>query len=74
MTSECLGNTVIDGYTVVVENDISGYHIRPSKDGLKVTYMLLSDTTGTPDWVFKNFGVKNFKTGFRNLMDYVKAL
>jgi hypothetical protein len=70
MSAESLGNAVVDG-KVPAFNDISGYHIRPFEDGCKITYMVLNDTTGTPDWMFRNFGVKVFKQSFRDLIEYV---
>jgi len=57
MTNEYLGNNKMNG-KVLVENDISGYFIRPSASGgCHVTYTLLNDTTGTPDFAFKKFGI-----------------
>ena len=59
---------------VTASNDLSGYYIKPSKDGQKVTYMILADTNGTPDFLFRNFGVRNMLGGFRDAMDYAKNL
>jgi hypothetical protein len=70
---------------VTASNDLSGYYIKPFKDGQKVTYMILADTNGTPDFLFRNhqvkpfwklwsFGVRNMLGGFRDAMDYAKNL
>jgi hypothetical protein len=74
MTREYLGGSVMDG-KVIASNDMSGYYIRPAEGGgYKVTYMIIADTNGTPDFLFRNFGTKNMFAGFRDAMDYAKNL
>ena len=73
MTPDFLGRSVTDG-KVIAHNDMSGYYIRPAEGGYKVTYMIIADTNGTPDFLFRNFGTKNMMAGFRDAMDYAKNL
>jgi hypothetical protein len=73
--AETLGKDIQDGRKVKAFNEIDGYYIRPNPDGgCRLTYLIVSESTALPDWIFKKIGPKMMATGCKKVIEKVKQL
>ena len=59
MNKESLGERLVDGYRVIIECSINGYHVQPLNPdgtGTKLFYVSKCDSQGVPFYLYKRFG------------------